>query len=217
MYYELEKNFNRNPENCYSSSQWCWRWCFNAIIISIFLMSVLVPINGCAQTVILNNGHYKVFWSYDLNVPVYVEWKLYKNDCTGSVKRKNMRFKTDRRLNVPRITSSDYTNSGFQRGHMCPAADWAGNERKMKETFLMSNIAPQTQHLNCGLWKTDEIYERILAVQYDSILVQCGPIFDGDTVKRFGKRNIAIPDRFWKRISVLVNDSIVIFHLYKND
>ena len=165
----------------------------------------------------LYNTRYTVVYSYYYRLPVKVTWKLYKTDVLGDVKRDKTGFKTDKRLKPPRITAKDYTNSGYQRGHMCPSADWSSSRSNMRETYLMSNIAPQTAHLNNGAWKEDEIITRSFAVMYDSVLVQCGTIFDPYSVARFSKHGIAIPPRYWKTVRVLANDSVLFNRYYENN
>lgn len=42
-----------------------------------------------------------------------------------------------------RAYPNDYTNSGYDRGHMAPAGDAVASQAGMDETFLLTNIAPQ--------------------------------------------------------------------------
>ena len=183
----------------------------------LFLLLFMVcPTCAQAQTDTLYNGHYTVVYSYVHNEPILVSWKLYKKDLIGNAKRSGLSFKSDKRLKKPRVTSADYTNSGYQRGHMCPAADWPSDKRKMKATFLMSNVTPQAPALNTGKWKQDEILSRYYALQYDSVLIQCAPYFLRNTTKKIGKRNVSIPDGFWKSVRLLSSDSILFTHYYEN-
>lgn len=182
----------------------------------ILLLFMVCPLCVQAQTDTLYNGHYTVVYSYKHNEPILVTWKLYKHDLIGDGKRTGMSFKSDKRLQKPRVSSADYTNTGYQRGHMCPAADWPSDKRKMKATFLMSNITPQAPALNAGRWKQDEILTRYYALEYDSVLVQCAPYFLRNTTKRIGKRHISVPDGFWKSVRLLSSDSILFIHFYDN-
>jgi endonuclease G len=73
-------------------------------------------------------------------------------------------FRPDDRLpkDWPRVTPSDYTGSGFDRGHMSPNADRYGSREAADATFLMTNITPQTGDLNRGPWQKLEAYLRTL-------------------------------------------------------
>lgn len=171
---------------------------------------------GFAQIDTLRNERYTVVYSYYYLVPMQVEWKLYRSDVVGELKRGKWSFRTDSRLKKPRAKSSDYSNSGYQRGHMCPSADWVSNEDLMRDTFIMSNIAPQTAALNNGQWKLDEVATRLAAIKYDSVKVVCGASFDPIEPKRIGSNKVAVPDRFWKKVIILVNDSVLFNRYYTN-
>jgi endonuclease G len=69
---------------------------------------------------------------------------------------------------------SDYTNSGFDRGHLAPAGDMKWSETAMDESFLMSNISPQKPAFNRGIWKKLEEKIRSWAIENDSIIVVTG-------------------------------------------
>ena len=184
------------------------------ILIPLYL--IVCSLSAFAQTDTLFNDHYTVVYSYEHNEPILVTWRLYKKDLIGNEKRTGLTFHADKRLKKPRVTSADYRNTGYQRGHMCPAADWVSDKKKMKATFLMSNITPQAPALNIGKWKQDEILTRYYALQYDSVLIQCAPYFQQKTPKKIGKRNISVPDGFWKSVRLLSSDSILFIHYYEN-
>jgi len=55
---------------------------------------------------------------------------------------------------------SDYRCSDLNKGHICPFDDRLSTREANTETFLMSNMHPQTHHLNAGAWKSLETYVR---------------------------------------------------------
>ena len=169
-----------------------------------------------AQTDTLFNENYIVVYSREYLIPVEVSWTLYATNLKGAAKRYNIDFKSDKRVKKPRATSADYKRTGFQRGHMCPSADWVCSQTKMENTFLMTNIAPQSPSLNMGAWKQDEYYTRYLAMKYDSIKIECGVIFYTKSHRTIGKKRIAVPDAYWKRIRLLNRDSILFTRTYEN-
>ncbi|MBB4129768.1 MULTISPECIES: DNA/RNA non-specific endonuclease [unclassified Xanthomonas] len=98
-----------------------------------------------------------------------------------------------------RSRSSDYTNTGYDRGHMTPAGD-ASTESSEKETFSMANVVPQDHKLNTGEWAHIEEQVRQLAKQRGELYVVTGPTFDSGTAATIGTDKVAVPDYVWKAI-----------------
>jgi endonuclease G len=124
--------------------------------------------------------------------------------------RKGLRFKPDYSLPPKcRSYSQDYSHTGYDRGHNCPNAVFNYNKTLQKETFLMSNIAPQRPQLNRRLWAKIEKFTRIQAIKYKKISVitgNCGTL--GTLGKK--KHNVNIP-KWWYKIIFLPNGKIVSF------
>ncbi|WP_045728691.1 DNA/RNA non-specific endonuclease [Xanthomonas sp. GPE 39] len=100
-----------------------------------------------------------------------------------------------------RSRSSDYTNSGYDRGHMTPAGD-ASTISSEKETFSMANVVPQNHVLNTGEWARIEEQVRQMATQRGEIYVVTGPVFDSGTHSGIGNDNVQVPDAVWKAVYV---------------
>lgn len=99
----------------------------------------------------------------------------------------------------PEIRTSDYTNGGFDRGHMMRSADRTVTNIENATTFYLSNVVPQTADLNQGVWAAQEIFIADLArVSNKELYIITGPAFSGParTIKDEGK--IRIPDFTWK-------------------
>ena len=90
----------------------------------------------------------------------WIAWRTQKSDLGDSAERPD--FRPDMRLpsGFKRVVSSDYSGSGYDRGHMVPAADRFGTPATFGETFLMTNIVPQTSALNQYPWQQFESYVR---------------------------------------------------------
>ncbi len=95
--------------------------------------------------------------------------------------------------------------SGYDRGHMAPAADMKWSKQAMAESFYMSNICPQNPNLNRGDWNDLEEKSRQWAKKYGAVYIACGPVYDHGKPKRIGNNKVAVPDAFYKVI--LINDS----------
>jgi len=111
---------------------------------------------------------------------------------TDKVKRTND-FRADKRVN-PAATPGDYTNTGFDRGHMTPAAD-ADTDEKMSDTFYMTNMTPQLPSVNRIAWKNLEIIVRDMPFKY----VITGAIYDTNS-KRIGSNGVLVPASIYKVI-----------------
>jgi endonuclease G len=133
--------------------------------------------------------------------PVYVEWWVTKSmvTCSNPLKRKD-NFKPDPLLPKETNLTDDYKGSGFDRGHMMPAADnLCQTPAVQDECFYFSNMSPQPHSLNAGSWKTLETQTRILSIEKDSIHVWCGAV---GSVNTFGKNKVSIPSKCWKVIYI---------------
>lgn len=134
--------------------------------------------------------------------PAWVGWTLTAMRTTGAYDREST-FTPDPQLSGRGATHADYTRSGYDRGHMCPAADNSWSETAMRESFYTSNICPQTPSLNRGSWKRLEDGMRRLAAGGDTLYVVCGPIFEkGKTHTAIGKTAVSVPERFFKVVLV---------------
>ena len=132
-------------------------------------------------------------------VPNWVSWLLTAERTKGKEKRAD-NFQPDASIKKgPVAEDSDYRRSGYDRGHMCPAADCKHTRTSQNECFLLSNICPQTHSLNAGDWKELEELTRDWALRYDSIYVVCGPVIERDkTYQTIGENRVTVPERFFK-------------------
>jgi endonuclease G len=93
--------------------------------------------------------------------------------------------------------SIDYQKSRYDRGHLAPAADMGYSMETMVQSFFYSNMSPQVPRFNRGVWKKLEIQVRNWAVEYDSLYVVTGPIFDS-LMPSIGPHRVAVPKAYYK-------------------
>ena len=132
-----------------------------------------------------------------------------------SVKRSND-FRIDHLVKTGSAISRDYKGSGFDRGHLAPAADMSYDESVMSESFYMSNMSPQHPGFNRGIWKKLEEQVRIWAVQEDEIIVITGPVLSGIT-SYIGSNKVGVPEYFYKVIIDKEPEFKVIAFILKNE
>lgn len=151
--------------------------------------------------IVLKRIGYTVSYNNTYKTPNWVAWELIREETQGKEDRKD-KFVPDPDLPEPRVEHADYTRSGYDRGHMAPAADMKWSEEAMAQSFYMSNICPQNQKLNRDDWGDLEETCREWAKKYGRVYIVCGPIYDKKNPKRIGKHQVAVPDRFFKVVLI---------------
>ncbi len=126
----------------------------------------------------------------------WVAYELTKQEVESSQPRCNC-FKTDKSITTGSANKKEYASTGFDLGHLCPAADNNMSAEANRESFLMSNISPQLPGFNRGAWKKLEELVRDFAVKYDTLYVVTGPVFLNN-LGSIGKDSITIPGYFYK-------------------
>jgi len=149
------------------------------------------------ESVILHNG-YSLVYDEPCEQAKWVAYILTKKETEGIEERGN-KFIEDPYVHSGSASSADYTKSGYDRGHLAPAADMKWSETVMKESFFYSNMSPQTPSFNRGIWKKLEEKMRDWAIIYDSILIVTGPILNGN-LKKIGVNDVCVPELYYKVI-----------------
>ena len=145
---------------------------------------------------IIRHKGYVVSYNEQWRLPNWVGYELTIGETQGDVERTD-RFETDPYVKGVCSHHSDYTHSGYDRGHMAPAADMTWDKQAMTESFYMSNICPQVHGLNAGAWKQLENRVRLWAQEDSAIIVVCGPIV-GESTVRIGRNGVIVPEKFYK-------------------
>lgn len=140
----------------------------------------------------------EVSFNPEAHIPNWVAWELTADETAGSQPRHN-RFEADPAVRGC-ATPDDYRYSGYDRGHMAPAADMKWSEKAMRESFLLTNICPQTHKLNSGSWKKLEEKCRVWATADSAVYIVCGPVLTDEITERIGASEVAVPRRFFKVI-----------------
>lgn len=150
---------------------------------------------------VIKHTGFTLSYDADYKTPQWVAWELTAAEAEGDVQRTND-FEPDPDVRGAKAYHSDYTRSGYDRGHMAPAADMKWSEKAMRESFYMSNICPQNRNLNKGDWKELEELERTWATSYGAVSIAAGPIYTSKKPRRIGANKVAVPDAFFKVLLV---------------
>lgn len=142
---------------------------------------------------------YAVSYNAETRIPNWVAWTLTPDRFEDVVSRYD-KFLPDPEVPDP-VTTEDYVRSGYDRGHMCPAADNKWDEEAMRESFYLTNVCPQHHNLNRGDWKELEDRCRVWAEQEGRIYIVCGPILYDQKHRTIGKEHkVTVPEAFFKVI-----------------
>lgn len=178
----------------------------------VILLAALISISlafGQANKVdtVIKTDIYKSYLSYKSHTPLYVKYILKNGGGECSRKKNNYNFKEILGLNI--AGTQEYKKSGYDKGHLANAEDFAYDCRLEKETFIYINCIPQYANLNRGVWKTNEEYVRELS-QSDSLLVICGGVFKSN--KYITGTKVMVPDNCFKIVYSLKTKQLL--HIY---
>lgn len=148
------------------------------------------------QEQIIHHKGYTVSYNKDLKIPNWVSYELTRQETKGKEKRSD-NFIADPLVKGTIATNADYARSGYDKGHMAPAADMKWSPEVMKESFYFSNMCPQHPQLNRRGWKNLEEKIRDWAIADSAIIIICGPIINQSS-RTIGKNKVAVPERFFK-------------------
>jgi endonuclease G len=169
-------------------------------LVLLVTICVFFAIGGRAQdVVILKHTNYTSHFSKSKKYPVIVEWweTKAKVSCPNPLPRRDA-FQPDPQAVVETDIKADYVGSGYDRGHMSPAASNQCQTAGVQiESFYMSNMAAQTHRLNAGDWKSLEVLTREWASKHDSVRIWAGNVGE---IKRIGR--VAVPKQCWKVIYI---------------
>ena len=145
---------------------------------------------------------YVISYNGSRKTPNWSAWQL-NSSWMGSTSRQDT-FRPDNTLpsSIPQAALSDYSGSGYDRGHMCPSADRTLNVTDNSNTFYLSNMLPQAANNNQGPWEQLESYSRSLVASGKELFILSGPIYSG-TVSTIGSGKVAVPTSTWKVITVM--------------
>jgi endonuclease G len=178
------------------------------------ILAVIFCLNLTAQDVIvLKHTNYTSHFSKSKKYPVMVEWweTKAKVACATPLPRKDA-FQPDPQAIQETDIKADYVGSGYDRGHMSPAASNQCQTADVQtECFFMSNMAAQTHRLNAGDWKSLEVLTRDWATNQDSVHIWAGNVGE---IKRVGR--VAVPKQCWKVVHIKKTDEWFYF-LFEND
>jgi len=130
----------------------------------------------------------------------WVAYELTKEEVFGNVAERSNKFRADPNIKTGSASDADYKKSGYDRGHLAPAADMKYSAEAMTDCFYYSNMSPQDPAFNRGIWAMLESIVRYWAVTNESVLIVTGPVLSKPPYPTIGPDHVAVPEYFYKVI-----------------
>ena len=157
-----------------------------------------IPAIRSSDIILVYNGfvvNYNTKWL----IPNWVAYELTAEEVAGEVPRARG-FSMDLDYKDRQAMREDYSNTGWDKGHMAPSADMKWSQTAMNESFYLTNICPQNHDLNGKAWHSLEKYIRDWALKFGSVWVVCGPYVYANSFGTIGAHNVVVPDGFFKAV-----------------
>ncbi|MFD2529420.1 DNA/RNA non-specific endonuclease [Polaribacter marinaquae] len=147
---------------------------------------------------VVHHQHYSLSYSEKHEQAEWVAYELKASDLSRN-NFKRPYFEIDNAVKTKAAHWRNYKNSGYDRGHLCPAGDRKFTKTAHDETFLTSNISPQKHAFNAGIWNRLEQKVRYWARKNDGVFVITGGVLENN-LQTIGSENVAVPKKFYKVI-----------------
>ncbi len=149
-----------------------------------------------SQDVVIKHTGFTLSYNEQHEQANWVAYQLTAEETDGTEPRYN-RFMPDPKVPTGSAVDADYRGSGYDRGHLAPAADMKWSEDAMRESFYFSNMSPQTPGLNRGIWKSLEEQVRRWAAEHGVVYVVTGGVLESG-LPTIGKNEVSVPRYYYK-------------------
>lgn len=172
-------------------------WLTCILLVAAVAASAQCPLpEGGRNGKVVEHAHYAVEFIPEMRIAEWVSYEVTAAEIRGAQFERSDDFRTDPSLLGACPGKNDYKGSGFDRGHLAPAADMAFDAQAMSESFYMSNMTPQHPSLNRGRWKTLETQVRQWAVEKDALCITAGPVLSPNLDRL--PSGVVVPEFFFK-------------------
>jgi endonuclease G len=161
-------------------------------------INIAYELPACAASLLTKHEGYTLQYDEKNEQARWVAYQLTAAETIKQYERTN-KFIADPTIPSGSASDRDYRNSGYDRGHLAPAADMGWSAQTMAESFYYSNMSPQVPAFNRGIWKRLEEHVRSWAMELDTIYVVTGPILSGN-LQFIGPDQVAVPNYYFKAV-----------------
>jgi endonuclease G len=155
---------------------------------------------------IIRHKHYFLSYSEEHE---QAEWTAYYLTAKSQYQHHYERpyFKQDPLVDTESAHWKNYKDTGYDKGHLVPAADMKFSSDAYSETFYTSNVSPQNREFNAGIWNRLEQKVRYWADKYTALFIVTGSILHDNLVK-IGVEEVSVPDYFFKIVVRVENNGL---------
>lgn len=153
---------------------------------------------GNSDLQIVKHPGFTLAYTEEHEQAAWVAYELTAEEVAGTASRTD-RFLEDPAIRTGSATDNDYKGSGYDRGHLAPAADMKWSEEAMSASFYFSNMSPQRPSFNRGVWKRAEEQVRDWALHYDAVYVTTGPVLN-NIIAHIGNNKVSVPAYYYKTV-----------------
>ena len=157
-----------------------------------------LPAISSEDIILVYNG-FVVNYNDEKHIPNWVAYELTAEETRGKIPRAKG-FSMDLDYKGVQALREDYSNTGWDKGHMAPSADMKWSQTAMNESFYLTNVCHQNHDLNGKSWHSLEKKVRDWAIEYGHVYVVCGPYFTDNDFNTIGINQVAVPNGFFKAI-----------------
>lgn len=186
------------------------------IIITLAFLLAIHTTKAQDSLLVIKHLSYSLLFNEKHHVPSVVTWDLSVQDLGRYSKGQHINFKEDPATKRPRVNTASYRNTGYHRGHLCPAGDRGSTIEKWRDTFFMSNVAPMQPRLNTGAWKAAEDECRAMVSTGCDLRITAIPLWLDSIAPDFGNPPIRVPSHFYKCAHCFTHPGHVIHWLFRN-
>ncbi|MBC7774667.1 MAG: DNA/RNA non-specific endonuclease [Phycisphaerae bacterium] len=147
---------------------------------------------------VVRHTWYTLGYSEDHEQAEWVAYELTRDHLNENWAERPNSFRPDPEVDTESATPRDYNSSGYDKGHLCPAADMAFDAAAIDETFFMSNMSPQVPAFNMGIWRELEELTRDWARRFNHLYVVTGPVLSQPGLGQIGFSKVTVPSYYYK-------------------
>ena len=151
-----------------------------------------------SSDIIISHTGYSFLYKEAYEQSCWIAYELTNRE-TNKIFNRTDKFISDPEVITGTANNMDYSGSGYDRGHLAPAADMGWSETSMAESFYYSNMSPQEPGFNRGIWKQLEELVRTWAVENESVYVVTGPVLTFG-LSTIGMNKVSVPKYYYKVI-----------------
>lgn len=161
-----------------------------------FVPENILPASTTGEVV--RHTYFVLSYSEDHEQAEWVAYELTRERLNKKWAERPNTFRPDPDVRTESATPRDYNGSGYDKGHLCAAADMAFDATAIDETFLMSNMSPQLRPFNGGIWRELEECTRDWARKFENLYVVTGPVLPQTPLGAIGFSKVTVPGAYYK-------------------